>query len=156
MFVGSTRSRLTFRHDAPARARGPESCGSAGAADAARLRGRARPGPGACCLYWEIPTRRVSRSCFLGWGARCHAPPLSWLSFRVGPGASGQQTGGWQRSGSPAFRRGTTAPPQGQGGGPLIILLYSFGSRPQCASMFVALVACPGSELALGTGTMPA
>jgi hypothetical protein len=84
-----------------------------------------------------IPTRRVSRSCFLGWGATRRAPRRR-LSF--GPG--GQLIGRQRLSGSPALRRGTTAPPQGPGGGGAV--------SPPCTSMLVALA---GSDLALGMGT---
>ncbi len=64
--------------------------------------------------YLLDPDPESSRSCFHGWGATRRAR-RHWPSF--GPG--GQRTGGQQRSGSPAFRRGTTAPPQGprEGGG---------------------------------------
>jgi hypothetical protein len=57
------------------------------------------PGARAGCLDGGFPTRRViSRSDFLGWVERRYTPRRE-LSF--GPG--GQQTGGWQRSYSPAF-----------------------------------------------------
>jgi hypothetical protein len=50
-------------------------------------------------------------------------------------------------SGSQAFRRGTTAPLQGPGGG---------GVSPPCATTASMFVALAGLELALGTGMTPA
>jgi hypothetical protein len=139
-----------LRRDAPAP--GP---GARNPADPlTRRRGRARagcrdvadwPGPAAAT---GIPTRRVSRSCFqvrVSAGAR-RTVPRGVAVIRAG-WAANRRLAAWQRSGSPAFRMGATAPPQGPGGP------GGGGIRvPPCANMFVARA---GSEFSIWNLALP-